>query len=86
MVETSVEFDHNCFWVSIPRIINQVIELVKVVIDCLLALKVGSCLQDVDHSGLGVQSNIQGSMCQAQSDNWKQGKNQIIIGSEVKIK
>jgi len=44
------ELDHDGFWVGVSRIVNQVLELVKVVVDHPLALKVGGYLQDIDDS------------------------------------
>jgi len=49
-VKASAELDHNSFWIGVSGIINQVPELVEVVVDRPLALKVGSHLQDVDGS------------------------------------
>jgi len=54
-VKASVEFDHDGFRVGVSGIINQVPELVEVIVDCPLALKVGSRLQDIDGSGFRVE-------------------------------
>jgi len=54
-VEAPVEFDCNGFRVGVSGIVNQVPELVEVVVDSPLALKVGGCLQDVDGSGFQVE-------------------------------
>ena len=54
-IKASAEFDHNGFQVGVSGIINQVPELVEVVINRPLALKVGSHLQDVDGSSFRVE-------------------------------
>ena len=40
-IKSLVKLNHNGFWVSVPRVIDEVTELVKVVVDCLLVLEVG---------------------------------------------
>ena len=50
-VEASAELDYNGFWVSVSGIVNKILELVEVVVDCPFALKIGGCLQDVNGSG-----------------------------------
>ena len=50
VVEASAELDHDSFWGSVSGIINQIPELVKVIVDCPLALKIGGHLQDVNGS------------------------------------
>ena len=49
------KLDHNGFWVGVPRVIDEVVELVKVVVNCLLALEVGCCFQHVDRCSLSVE-------------------------------
>ena len=50
-----MELDYNSFQVGVSGIINKIPELVKVVVDCSLALKIGSCLQDVNGGGFRIQ-------------------------------
>jgi len=54
-VEASAEFDYNGFRVGVSGIVNKILKLVEVVVDCPLALKVGGCLQDVNGSGFRIQ-------------------------------
>jgi len=57
MVKTSAELDHNSFQVGVSGIVNQISELVEVIVNCLLALKIGGCLQDIDGSSLQIQQH-----------------------------
>jgi len=50
-----VELDYNGFQVGVSGIVNKIPELVEVVIDRPFALKIGSCLQDVNGSGFRIQ-------------------------------
>jgi len=54
-VEASAELDYNGFWVSVSRIINEILELVKVVVDCLLALEIGGLLQNINSGSFQIQ-------------------------------
>jgi len=50
-VEASAELDHDSFQVGVSGIINQVLELVEVIVDRPLALKIGGHFQDINGSG-----------------------------------
>ena len=54
-VEPSAEFDHDCFRVGVPRVVNQVPELVQVVVDRPLPLEVRRCLERVDRGCFGIE-------------------------------
>ena len=54
-VKALAELDRDSFRVGVSGIINQVPELVKVVVNRPLALKVGGHLQDIDGSGFQVE-------------------------------
>ena len=55
-VKPSAELYHDCFWVFVTRIIDEVPKLIKVVIDQTFTLEISSCLESVDRSGLCIQS------------------------------
>jgi len=56
-IKALAELDHDGFRVGVSRIINQFPELVEVVVNRPLALKVGGCLQDIDGSGFQVEQH-----------------------------
>jgi len=54
-VEASAELDYNGFRVGASGIVNKIPELVKIIIDRPLALKIGGRLQDVNGGGFRIQ-------------------------------
>ena len=54
-IKSLVKLNHNGFWVGVPRVIDKVVELVKVVINCLLALEIGCHFQHVDSRSFSVE-------------------------------
>ena len=54
-IKSLAKLDHNGFWVSVPRVVDEVAELVKVVVNCSLALEVGCHFQHVDSRSLSVE-------------------------------
>jgi len=57
MVEALAELHHNCFWVGVARILNEVFELVEVIIDRPSTLKVRCGLQHVRGRGFGIEGH-----------------------------
>ena len=55
MIEASAGLDYSGYWGGVSGIVNKIPELVEVVINRPLALKIGSRLQDINGGGLRIQ-------------------------------
>jgi hypothetical protein len=49
-----VELDYDGFGIGVARVVHEVAELVKVIVDCALALEVCGRFQGVHGSGFGI--------------------------------
>jgi len=56
-VEALAEFHHNCFWVRVARVLNEVLELVEVNVDRPSTLEVRCSFQHVYGRGFGVEGH-----------------------------
>jgi len=54
---TSAELHHNCFRVGVARVLNEVLELVKVIVDRPSTLKVQHGFQHVHGCGFGIEGH-----------------------------